>query len=56
MALLAAPTLKSCIDGLRDAHVIADDDSTRVTSSVIIHEVARGTSARVWLEIQRVTA
>ena len=51
-----APTLKSCIDGLRDAHVLADDDSTRVTSDVVIHDVIRGTSARVWLEISRVTA
>ena len=51
-----APTLKSCIDGLRDAHVLVDDDSTRVTSHVVIHDVARGTSARVWLQIRRVTA
>ena len=51
-----APTLKSCIDGLRDAHVLVDDDSTRVTSNVVIHPVRRGDTARVWLEIRRVAA
>lgn len=49
-------TLKPCIDGLRDAGVLADDDSTRVTSDVVIHPVRRGDTARVWLEISRVTA
>lgn len=30
------PTLKAAIDGLRDATVLEDDDSTRVTSRVVI--------------------
>lgn len=32
------PTLKACIDGLRDAGVVVDDDSTRVTSNCVVHE------------------
>lgn len=32
------PTLKACIDGIRDARVVEDDDSTRVTSGCVIHE------------------
>lgn len=47
-------TLKPCIDGLRDAGVITDDDSTRVTSEVRILPVTKGTTARIWLEIRRV--
>lgn len=32
------PTLKAAIDGLRDAQIVADDDSKRVTSAVVIDE------------------
>lgn len=31
-----APTLKACIDGLRDAGVFLDDDSATVSSRVVI--------------------
>jgi len=48
-------TLKVCVDAIRDAGVVADDDSTHVSFAVDIHPVRRGDSARVWLEIQRVT-
>jgi len=49
-------TLKPCIDGIRDAGVVVADTHDRVHSGVHIHDVVRGTSARVWLEISRVTA
>jgi len=48
-------TLKPCIDGLRDAGVVVDDDISHVSfSEPVIHPVQAGCTARVWLEITRV--
>lgn len=47
-------TLKPCLDGLRDAGVVVDDDISHVSfSEPVIHPVQKGTTARVWLDITR---
>lgn len=48
------PTLKAAIDGIRDATVIADDDSTRVTSAVVIDD-PDPKDPHIYLRIERRT-
>lgn len=46
-------TLKPCLDGLRDAGVIIDDDHTHVTSRCRIEKVGRDPA--LWLSIEDLT-
>lgn len=44
-------TVKPCLDGLRDAGVIADDTSAHVTPLVAIHHPVPGHPGALWLTI-----
>lgn len=47
------PALKASVDGLIDAHVCADDDSTRYTlTSPVIHPARKGEPGRMWLVVR----
>jgi crossover junction endodeoxyribonuclease RusA len=50
------PTIKAAVDGLRDAHVIDDDDTTRVTHLpvVILPSVPRE-PARLWIVVRPIS-
>jgi crossover junction endodeoxyribonuclease RusA len=43
------PTLKACADGLVDAGVTTDDDRTRMTKRVVIHDPRK--PGRLWLVV-----
>ena len=45
-------TLKPCIDGLRDAGVLDEDDSTRVEPRVEIHAPIKGQGGALWLTVE----
>ena len=47
-----APTVKACIDGLRDAGVIADDDTRHMTALTITHGGVDKTAPRLILTIE----
>lgn len=45
-------TVKACADGLRDAGVIPDDDTTHLShNEPVIHRAVKGEPGRMWLEI-----
>jgi crossover junction endodeoxyribonuclease RusA len=45
-------TLKPLVDGLRDAHVAVDDDTTHYRlSEPVIHPARKGEPARMWLTV-----
>lgn len=47
------PSLKACVDGLIDAHVCEDDDSTRYRlTSPEIHPARKGEPSRMWLVVR----
>lgn len=48
------PTLKAAIDGCRDAEIFTDDDSTHVTSCVVI-DPANPKDPHLYLSIERKT-
>ncbi|MGH3504490.1 MAG: hypothetical protein ACRDQA_26860 [Nocardioidaceae bacterium] len=52
-----APFVKACVDGLRDAGVVDDDDTSRVTHlPLVIHPPIKGSSAgETWLVIEETT-
>lgn len=45
-------TLKPCIDGLRDAGIVPEDDRSRVQPNVVIHDAIKGESGALWLEVE----
>lgn len=47
-----APTVKACIDGLRDAGVIEDDDTRHMTALTITHGGVDKTAPRIVLTIE----
>lgn len=45
-------TIKPAIDGLRDAGVLVEDDSTRVDPRVEVHPAIAGQPGAIWLTIE----